>query len=74
MSGVNPGPNAKVVSEFEPNVMPVFKGLLPEENLIQLIAYVRSLSPTTPASRQGSPEPVVVIGSSATKIVKTQEN
>jgi len=45
-------PNAKIVSGFEPNVMPNFKGQLSEENVIQLIAYIKSLSPTTPASQQ----------------------
>jgi cytochrome c oxidase subunit II len=38
---VNPG--AKVVSGFQP-IMPTFQGLVTEEQLLQLIAYVRSLS------------------------------
>ena len=42
-------PNAKVVSGFEPNIMPNFKGQVSEENVIQLIAYIKSLSPPTPA-------------------------
>ena len=46
-------PNAKIVNGFEPNIMPNFKGQLSEENVIQLIAYVKSLSPSTPASQQG---------------------
>lgn len=46
-------PNAKIVNGFEPNVMPNFKGQLSEENVIQLIAYIKSLSPTAPASQQG---------------------
>ncbi len=54
-------PNAKIVSGFEPNIMPNFKGQLSEENIIQLIAYVKSLSPATPASQQGSQQPAVVI-------------
>lgn len=45
-------PNAKIVAGFEPNVMPNFKGQLSEENVIQLIAYIKSLSPSTPASQQ----------------------
>lgn len=54
-------PNAKIVSGFEPNVMPNFQGQLTEENVIQLIAYIKSLSPSTPASQQGSQQPPVVI-------------
>lgn len=44
-------PNAKIVSGFEPNVMPNFKGQLSEENVIQLIAFIKSLSPSAPASQ-----------------------
>lgn len=47
-------PNAKIVAGFEANVMPNFKGQISEENVIQLIAYIKSLSPQTPASQQGS--------------------
>ncbi len=54
-------PNAKIVAGFEPNIMPNFKGQLSEENVIQLIAYIKSLSPTTPASQQGSQQPPVVL-------------
>ena len=54
-------PNAKIVSGFEPNIMPNFKGQLSEENVIQLIAYIKSLSPDGPASQQGSQQPAVVI-------------
>ncbi len=36
-------PNAKVVLGFQP-VMPVFKGLINEDQLLQLIAYIKSLS------------------------------
>ena len=54
-------PNAKIASGFEPNVMPVFKDQLTEENVIQLIAYIKSLSPNTPESQQGSQQPPVVL-------------
>ncbi len=54
-------PNAKIVAGFEPNLMPVFKGSLTEENIVQLIAYIKSLSPTGPASQQGSQQAPVVI-------------
>jgi cytochrome c oxidase subunit 2 len=36
-------PNAKVVAGFEP-VMPVYQGQLSEEQVIQLIAYIKSLT------------------------------
>jgi len=36
-------PQAKVVNGFQP-IMPTFQGLVTEEQLLQLIAYVRSLS------------------------------
>jgi cytochrome c oxidase subunit 2 len=48
-------PQAKVVAGYQP-IMPTFQGLVTEEQLLQLIAYVRSLSqpgagaPTTPGS------------------------
>jgi cytochrome c oxidase subunit II len=55
---LNPG--AKIVAGFEP-VMPTFQGQIDEEGVLQLIAYIRSLSkpgrtamPNTPAS-EGSP-------------------
>ena len=44
-SVLNPG--AKVVSGFKP-IMPVFQGLVSEEQLNELVAYVKSLN--TPAS------------------------
>ena len=37
-------PQAKVVNGFPP-IMPTFQGLVTEEQLLQLIAYVRSLTP-----------------------------
>lgn len=47
-------PNAKIVAGFQPNIMPNFKGQISEENVIQLIAYIKSLSPNAPASQQGA--------------------
>src|SRR5581483_11168128 len=58
-------PNAKIVAGFEPNVMPNFKGQVTEENVIQLIAFIKSLSPTTPASQQGPQQRPVVAGAKA---------
>ncbi len=38
-------PRAKVVAGFEP-IMPTFQGLVSEEQLLQLIAYIRSIGPS----------------------------
>jgi cytochrome c oxidase subunit 2 len=35
-------PRAKVVAGYQP-VMPTFKGLISEEGILQLIAYIKSL-------------------------------
>ena len=37
-------PQAKLVEGFQP-LMPTFQGLISEEGLMQLIAYIKSLSP-----------------------------
>jgi cytochrome c oxidase subunit II len=39
-------PQAKIVAGFQP-LMPTFQGLVTEEQLLQLIAYVKSLSETS---------------------------
>jgi len=51
-------PAAKVVKGFQP-VMPTFQGLITEEQLLQLIAYVRSLSQpgAAPAASTNSSTP-----------------
>lgn len=41
-------PQAKVVRGFQP-IMPTFQGTVSEENLMQLIAYLKQLKATTPA-------------------------
>src|SRR6187431_2975350 len=41
-------PHAKVVAGFQP-IMPTFQGLVTEEQLLQLIAYIKSLTDTTAA-------------------------
>jgi cytochrome c oxidase subunit 2 len=48
-------PQSKVVAGFQP-IMPTFQGLVSEEQLLQLIAYVRSLSASggAPAGTPGS--------------------
>lgn len=48
-------PQAKVVAGFQP-IMPTFQGLVSEEQLLQLIAYVRSLTEQAPA-RSGTTAP-----------------
>ena len=41
-------PNAKLVAGFQP-IMPTFQGLISEEGLLQLVAYVKSLSKAAPS-------------------------
>jgi cytochrome c oxidase subunit 2 len=45
-------PQAKIVNGFPP-IMPTFQGLVTEEQLLQLIAYVRSLGAITPPPPPG---------------------
>jgi cytochrome c oxidase subunit 2 len=47
-------PSAKVVAGYQP-IMPTFQGLVSEEQLLQLVAYVRTLKAKGPA---GAPPPV----------------
>ena len=49
-------PQAKLVAGY-PTIMPTFQGLIGEEGLLQLIAYIKSLSPPAPAGTAGSPAP-----------------
>ena len=37
-------PSAKIVAGFQP-IMPTFQGLVTEENVLQLIEYIKSLTP-----------------------------
>ncbi len=43
-------PQAKIVAGFTP-IMPTFQGLVTEEQLLQLIAYVKSLGDTSAAQK-----------------------
>jgi cytochrome c oxidase subunit II len=64
-------PNTKLVAGYE-SIMPTFQGLVTEEQVLQLIAYVRSIgppkqpgtpqagSPTTPAQPQGTTKPGIL--------------
>lgn len=45
-------PQAKVVRGFQP-IMPTFQGTVSEENLMQLIAYIKTLKPASPAGIAG---------------------
>jgi cytochrome c oxidase subunit 2 len=47
-------PAAKVVAGFQP-IMPSFDGQLNEEQLIQLIAYIKSLAKPAAAAAPGTP-------------------
>jgi cytochrome c oxidase subunit 2 len=50
-------PQAKIVNGFQP-IMPAFQGMVTEEQLLQLIAYVKSLQgPAAPAQPPSSPAP-----------------
>ena len=51
-------PQAKIVAGYEP-IMPTYKGLVSEEGLLQLIAYIKSLQKTegTPAPNPATPTP-----------------
>jgi cytochrome c oxidase subunit 2 len=62
-------PNAKIVAGFDPNVMPNFKGQVTEENVIQLIAYLKSLSPQAPAPGQ----PLTIVASPAAALKAAQQ-
>jgi cytochrome c oxidase subunit 2 len=42
-------PQAKLVSGFQP-LMPTFRGLVSEEGLLQLIAYIKSRQPAQPTA------------------------
>ena len=37
-------PQAKIVAGYEP-IMPAFKGLVSEDGLLQILAYLKSLKP-----------------------------
>jgi cytochrome c oxidase subunit 2 len=51
-------PQAKIVAGYQP-IMPTFQGLVTEEQLLQLIAYVKSLSQPggTPPPGAAAPAP-----------------
>jgi cytochrome c oxidase subunit II len=42
-------PNAKIVKGYKPDIMPVYEGQIGDDGVLQLIAYIKSLSAPTPA-------------------------
>ena len=49
-------PQAKVVTGFGP-IMPSFQGQMSEEHLLQVVAYIKSLSTAKPESATAKPPP-----------------
>ena len=50
-------PSAKIVAGYE-NIMPTFKGQVSEEEIFQLIAFIKSLKPgETPKRVESYPQP-----------------
>lgn len=47
-------PQAKIVLGYQP-IMPTFQGTVSEENLMQLIAYIKTLKPAAPVSPAAPP-------------------
>jgi cytochrome c oxidase subunit 2 len=66
-------PNAKIVSGFKADIMPTFQGQVSEEGLLQLIAYIKSLSKiqqqnqATGAGQTGQTSGVSRLGAGATR-------
>jgi len=50
-------PNAKVVAGYRSDVMPTFQGQVTEEQILQLIAYVKSLAITSTAEAPAGAQP-----------------
>lgn len=49
-------PRAKVVAGYEP-IMPLYQGLMSEEQVLQLVGYIKSLSQPAPQSARSAREP-----------------
>jgi cytochrome c oxidase subunit II len=50
-------PNAKIAKGYQRGLMPVYQGQINEEELIPLIAYIKSLAVATPPEPAGRPAP-----------------
>jgi cytochrome c oxidase subunit 2 len=46
-------PSAKIVKGYQP-IMPTFQGLVTEENVLQLIEYIKSLTPKEARPPEGA--------------------
>jgi cytochrome c oxidase subunit II len=58
-------PHAKLVAGYPP-IMPTFQGLISEEGLLQLIAYIKSLSPAaSEATTNDAGSPAVGAGAAS---------
>ena len=67
-------PQAKVASGFQP-IMPTFQGQVTEEDLLKLLAYVKSLAPPQPQTRPLAVEsPASLIRSSGARPQRSQDN
>ena len=51
-------PNAKIVKGYKHDIMPVFQGQISEEGLLQLIVYIKSLSPPAACRPLSQPHPL----------------
>jgi cytochrome c oxidase subunit 2 len=49
-------PNAKIVAGYAP-VMPSFQGLVTEDQILALTAYIKSLKDQSPPTKSGAAEP-----------------
>jgi cytochrome c oxidase subunit 2 len=54
-------PNAKIVASFQRDVMPVFQDQISEEGINEVIAYIKSLSQSVPASQEGTHQWPIVL-------------
>jgi cytochrome c oxidase subunit 2 len=48
-------PNAKVVYGFHANIMPNFSGVIPEDQVLALISYIKALGPAPGNEMPSSP-------------------
>ncbi len=65
-------PNAKIVKGYKRDVMPVFMGQISEDGLLQLIVYIKSLSPQNTQVTPSGPSPAAVPTRAPAKQVQKQ--
>jgi cytochrome c oxidase subunit 2 len=72
-------PRAKIVAGYQP-IMPTFQGQITEEELLQLISYIKSLSPKTASTsalapaHQPTPSPSPLSQANQSQVNKPQAN